>query len=137
MSLPNEVFNTYATVMRLEYDTSIPSNIKALVLVKPDNWRVELHIKDNNDSTFTLVTLAGSSNCPVQRCLSQGVFQSREQAVAATRAIAASLKREGFTRVTDQPAIWSLIAQQEIKQLRAIKEANRSDYTFDPKDVFF
>ncbi|GAB2188819.1 hypothetical protein MAH1_04260 [Sessilibacter sp. MAH1] len=98
--------------------------------------RVEIHIKDNLDKTFTLIALSGPNNQLPTKTLRQGPFYAISHARSARTAINNELLRSGF-KLTDDASIWEIKAQSEVNRIREIKEKNKMNYKFDPKDVYF
>ncbi len=101
-------------------------------------FRVEMHILQNNDTSYSLVALSGEEAARSGlRTKTQGPYQVRELAVAARAAIAQALIRSGYQILNDEmPPQWRLIAQREIRQIRELRRHNTPDCSFDPKDVY-
>ena len=123
--------------MRIEYDNTINPG-SSWVLFQPNNWRIELHIKaiETDRPNYSLITLAGKDQQQPSKVLVQGVYQCQDEAMAAAKGIIASLKRQGAQLNEQSVAIWSLLAQQEVRNIRAVKQENPSNYDFDPNDVY-
>lgn len=123
--------------MRLSYDKTIPTGSAPLVLDGPEELRVEIHIRANDDETVTLLALSGKDvGKPAEKVLQQGPYHLYDQAVAAKRAIVASLKEAGFRLSEDQQVFWSMDVQRTINVSRKQKADSQLDYRFNPKDVF-
>lgn len=123
--------------MRLRYDTSVPPDSSPLLLTHPDDVRVEIHFRRDDDGSVTLLAFSGreEQGAPT-KTLHQGPFVRFDQAVAAKRAIAAQLKDDGFAVSEDGHPLWSLAVQRSINAARKKREESAGDYSFDPKDVF-
>lgn len=123
--------------MRLFYDKSIPATSQALVLRSAESWRVEIHVRHDEDGSSTLLALAGGDGdrAPAKTLL-QGPYHHPDQATAAKRAIVAQLKEDGFEPLVDEHPHWSLHAQRSINAVREQKALAAGDYRFDPRDVY-
>lgn len=121
--------------MRLQYDKTPMDSRQPLVLTGVGGQRIEIHIKKNHSDSFTLISFAGDSGCSPNKERLLGGYQHRDQAVAAARAIVASLPAGVFRRSADEPR-WSLEAQRIIRQMRLEQADNTGNYRFDPKDVY-
>lgn len=123
--------------MRLYYDPSIPADSGPVVMLGPAGQRVEMHIREDEDGTATLIALSGpDSDTPPKGVRQQGPYHLRDQAVAARRAIAAQLKDTGFRHAQDEYPRWSLAVQRSVNDARKIRGESEGNYHFDPKDVF-
>lgn len=123
--------------MRLRYDPTIPAAPGPVVMLGPTGQRVEMHIREDEDGTATLVALSGpDSYTPPKGICQQGPYHLRDQAVAARRAIAAQLKHAGFRYAQDEYPRWYLAVQRSINDARKIRGESAGNYRFDPKDVF-
>ena len=121
--------------MRLNFTGfKIPKETRLLVATN-DNNRIEIHVKDNMDTTFTLISITGKSNGGIDRSLRQGPYTTREQALAAMQAICNELQRLGYCPNTESSSIWEIKVQQEINILRQVKKENQGNYKFHPNDV--
>jgi len=121
--------------MRLNYNALLSVVDGKPWILMSGHQRVELFIKDNQDGSHTLIALTGIIATGVEKCLRQGPYTHREQAVGAIRAIIDSLQRLGFTLCSDQQPQWELQAHREALQIRTQKRKNPGNYSFDPKDV--
>lgn len=121
--------------MRLNYNTTIPSDPAPLVMSRAERERVEIYLHPDEEGLITLFAFAGGDGQP-ERSTAQGPFYRMEQAVGARRAIADSLLEQGYRLDPQRHTIWALQAQRELKQLRESHKSNAVDYRFDPKDVF-
>lgn len=123
--------------MRLRYDKSVSPDPAPLVLNGPDGLRVEIHIREDQDGSATLLAFSGrEGQSPPEKTTQQGPYQVYDQAVAAKRAIVAQLKDAGFDIPDDQYPLWSMAVQRSINEIRQQKQDSEVDYRFDPKDVF-
>jgi len=109
-----------------------------LSLRDSQQFRVEMHILQNDDTSCSLVALSGKEAARSGlRTKIQGPYQVRELAVAARAAIAQALIRSGYQVLNEEvPPQWSLFAQREIRQIRELRRRNTPDCGFDPKDVY-
>jgi hypothetical protein len=121
--------------MRLRYDTAVSADAKPLVLIGPQETRVEIHLREEPDASASLLAFSGLAGGQPQKTVQQGPYQTLDQAIAAKRAIAAQLKDAGFAQ-SEQHPLWSLNAQRNINSQRVEKQRSAVDYRFDPKDVF-
>lgn len=123
--------------MRLRYDITVPPDSAPLVLTHLDGTRVEIHFRRDDDGSVTLLAFSGpEERGDPSKTLHQGPFIRFDQAVAAKRAIVASLKEKGFSIREKAHPLWSLAVQRDINQARKKKQAAAGDYRFDPNDVF-
>ncbi|BFM21526.1 PA4575 family protein [Gilvimarinus japonicus] len=113
---------------------SIPSTSEPLVLVCHE-WRVEIHMRQEDDGIATLLAYAGQNVTP-ERVTQQGPFQRAEQAIGARRAIVKQLLANGYQLRPQQPPIWVLNAQRDIRAARECKQRSRGNYEFAQSDVF-
>lgn len=122
--------------MRLRYEKTVSSDSSPVVLEGGDNFRIELHIRCEDDGTATLIAVAGLDNLlRPEKLLQQGPYQVHDQAVAARRAIAAELIDDGY-HIVDRHSVWSLAVQRSIRESRARKRVTRANYDFKAEDVF-
>lgn len=123
--------------MRLRYDKTIPADPAPVILLGPESHRVEMHIRQDEDGSATLVAASGrDENAPPEKTLQQGPYQLYDQAVAARRAIAAQLKDSGYRYVQGEHPLWTMAVQRSINATRQRRAESEVDYSFDPKDVF-
>ncbi|MDO3383654.1 hypothetical protein [Gilvimarinus algae] len=114
--------------------TTIPDSAEPLVLEKND-WRVEIHLRRDEDEIATLLAYAGREHTP-ERAMHQGPFQRIDQAIGARRAIVGAMLADGYRLLEEELPIWTLNAQRDINSIRERKELSSASYKFDPKDVF-
>lgn len=123
--------------MRLNFmGFQVPKDTRLLV-ARLDNSRIEIHLKDNQDNTFTLISVTGDNKGAIQRSLRQGPYTTREQALAAMQAVCNELQRIGYAPRVDETSIWEIKVQQEINIIRQTKLENQANYKFHPSDVIF
>lgn len=125
--------------MRLNFSETRENESQALATtaLSPNGLqRVEIHIKDNLDKTFTLIALSGPNNQLPTKTLRQGPFYAIGHARSAQTAVNNELLRSGYELI-DEACIWEIKAQSEVNNVRKIKEKNQMNYKFDPKDVYF
>lgn len=120
--------------MRLNYNLQIPDQKNPLVLLGSDAARVEIHMREEVSGVTTLFAFAGQK-CVERKC-AQGPYETRDQALAARKAIIAELIRTGFQLQENEVPLWSFDVQREIRQMREYKSESAVDTRFDPKDVF-
>ena len=120
--------------MRLNYSLPLPDDKNPLVLLGANAARVEIHMRQEANGVTTLFAFAGCDQ--IERKCAQGPYETRDQALAARKAIFAELVRTGFELAQSELPLWSLAAQREIKQMRVEKSQSTVDTRFDPKDVF-
>jgi hypothetical protein len=111
------------------------SKQSSVALNSDDNHRVEIHIKDNQDNTFTLIALSGIDKNLPTKTVRQGPFYTYNHARSAQSAINNELLRTGFV-ISSHPPIWEINAQGIVSEIREAKQKNRMNYKFDPKDVY-
>ncbi|MGH1370944.1 MAG: hypothetical protein ACRBBW_02830 [Cellvibrionaceae bacterium] len=124
--------------MKLSYDTSslaADSAANVLILENPLRWRIEMHLRRNEDQSYTLVAMSGIHDQPAQLSKLQGPYENRQQACAARRAIAIALIAKDFNPKDAEHSIWTLQAQKAIQNLRQQRTLNRGNYDFHPDDV--
>lgn len=124
--------------MKLNYDSSslaLDSTLKVLILENTRGWRIEIQLRANEDSSFTLVAMSGIHSKPAELSKLQGPYESRQQACAARRAIAIQLLDKGFKAMEHEHSIWNLQAQKAIQKVREQRKLNRGNYDFHPDDV--
>lgn len=126
--------------MRLNFgsndDSENTSKLPTVAISSDEFQRVEIHIKDNQDNTFTLIALSGNNHQLPTKTVRQGPFYTYNHARSAQTAINNELSRTGFA-ITVKPSIWEINAQGIVSDIRETKQKNRMSYKFDPKDVYF
>ncbi len=94
-----------------------------------------MHLRANEDQSFTLVAMSGLRDQPAQLSKLQGPYESQQHACAARRAIAVALIEKGFKHRDGEYSIWQLQAQKVIQNLREQRTLNQGNYDFHPDDV--
>lgn len=124
--------------MKLNYGSSKLAHdldLDVLILENARGWRIEMHLRRNEDESFTLVAMSGIRDKPAELSKLQGPYENRQQACAARRAIAIQLLEKGFAAQDNDHSIWSLQAQKAIQNVREQRTINRGNYDFHPDDV--
>lgn len=117
-------------------ENSIP-NSKEVVILTLDDWRVEIHLRQDDGGITTMLAYSGRKKFPERSSL-QGPFQCVDEAIGARRAIILELFQQGYGLVAGECPVWSLQAQRDIKAARDIKHESSLNYQFDlARDVFF
>ncbi len=123
--------------MKLNYQTQSPDllHIPALVLRNLRGWRIEMHLRPNDDHSYSLIALSGIDNWPAELCKAQGPYETRDQGVAARSAIVNQLLAKGFQLLENSGSIWVVQVQRMIRSLRDQRTVHRGNYQFHPDDV--
>ncbi len=121
--------------MQLRYPL-VSTEHDVVLLESSNDWRVEMYVLENNDDSYSLVALSGRVAGAVERTKLQGPYLSRLLAHAACSAIANVLREDGFVEQNSTYPQWRLTAQREIKSVRIVRQQNKPDCQFDPRDVY-
>jgi len=90
-----------------------------LVLTR-DDWRVEIHWRQDADGLATLLAYAGRDIAP-ERVTQQGPFQSVAQAIGARGAIVKQLLAKGYCLRGELHPAWTINVKRDIRVMRERK----------------
>ncbi len=116
--------------MKLNFqpDTQGALDAQTLVLINARGLRIELILKRNDETTYSLIAMSGISHMPAELVKGQGPYQTLDEGIAARKAIADQLLNKGFLLQDDAFSIWPIQAQKVIQTLRKERKNSQNRY---------